>query len=159
MAASGEGDEDLLQQEHEEMMAQGADYIEYDLNEVLDEAEEGEDNDQDDDEEEDTEDDSVLQFRGHQDSVYCVSVHPSRPWAISGDGDDSFCVWSLEDASIIYHEKAHTDTVIAAAFNFDGEYFATASMDGIVKVSLCFASTTRRMSCAIGLKIHAGLVH
>ena len=137
MAASGEEEEDRLQQEAEEMMASGADYVEYDLNEILDEAEgEGEDNDgDDDDDEQEQEDDSVLQFRGHKDSVYCVSVHPSRPWALSGDGDDSFCVWSLEDASVIYHEQAHADTIIAASFNFDGEYFATASMDGIVKVT------------------------
>lgn len=84
-----------------------------------------------------TTDDSILVFRGHADSVYCVSLHPSQPWALSGDGNDAFVVWNLESGDTLVQspEQAHSDTVIAAEFNFDGQYFATASMDAVVKVS------------------------
>jgi WD40 repeat protein len=109
-----------------------------------------EDSEEDGDEEEDMrvevhlEDTSRVQFTGHTDSVYCVAVSPVAPLALSGDGDDSWALWNMGSGEQIALKKSHEDTVICVGFNFDGSLFATAALDGVVKVrkglSLSFCS-------------------
>eukprot|EP00003_Mantamonas_plastica_P023773 TRINITY_DN4319_c0_g1_i6.p1 TRINITY_DN4319_c0_g1~~TRINITY_DN4319_c0_g1_i6.p1 ORF type:complete len:322 (+),score=87.45 TRINITY_DN4319_c0_g1_i6:223-1188(+) len=78
--------------------------------------------------------DAYLVFQDHQGPVYCVGLHPSKPLAISGDGDDKAYMWDTDTGETIATIDSHSDTVMAASFSSDGKYAATASLDGTVCV-------------------------
>lgn len=82
-------------------------------------------------------------FDGHNDSVYCVSIHPLRPGVvITGGGDDKAFIWSFivdpEDESADITSKielsGHTDTVTCVGFNHDGTMALTGSYDGTIRL-------------------------
>ena len=76
---------------------------------------------------------SALTFSLHGQSVYAVSMHPTKPdIVITGGGDDMGYIWkySLKSRSIANLSESkelggHTDTVTTAKFNFDGSYALT----------------------------------
>jgi ribosome assembly protein SQT1 len=86
------------------------------------------------------EDQARVTFRGHKDSVYCVSIHPSRPGvAISGGGDDQAFLWNFlnmetDESSAVKQLGAHGETVTCASFNFDGSLALTGAYDGCVRI-------------------------
>mmetsp|Transcript_21627 Transcript_21627/g.31476 ORF Transcript_21627/g.31476 Transcript_21627/m.31476 type:complete len:480 (+) Transcript_21627:72-1511(+) len=90
---------------------------------------------------------SFASFARHNDSVYCASLHPSRPGlAVSGGGDDTAFLWSYGSSTTDDGEEngrgvkscieldGHTDTVTAVGFNFDGTLVLTGGYDGLVNI-------------------------
>lgn len=78
---------------------------------------------------------SQVQFREHQDSIYCVATHPTNfEIAVTGGGDDVAYVWNIATGAMLFKLSGHTDTVIDIGFNFDGQYIATGGMDGLAKI-------------------------
>ena len=83
------------------------------------------------------EDTSIAAFYGHGKSIFTVSLHPqfpNPPIAISGGEDDAGYIWSTHDGEPIVKLGGHTDSVVAAAFNFAGDLAATGGMDGRIRV-------------------------
>ena len=69
-------------------------------------------------------------------AVYAVDLHPQlQDRAASGGGDDKAFVWSVRDGTRIYETKQHSDSVLSVKFSPDGQYLATAGMDGVVHIS------------------------
>ncbi|KAG0164852.1 hypothetical protein DFQ28_010369 [Apophysomyces sp. BC1034] len=80
-------------------------------------------------------DDSVQGFFDHREPVYAVAVHPTdNNIVVSGGGDDKSYLWRADTGEKIFELGGHTDSVIAVAFNVDGDYVASAGMDGKVRV-------------------------
>lgn len=74
-------------------------------------------------------------FFEHTDSVYSIAFNPRFPeLVITGGGDDRAFIWNRMNGTKLFELKGHTDTVLSAGFNFNGELAATGSMDGTVKV-------------------------
>eukprot|EP00761_Pharyngomonas_kirbyi_P001469 gb/GECH01001473.1/.p1 GENE.gb/GECH01001473.1/~~gb/GECH01001473.1/.p1 ORF type:complete len:444 (+),score=120.42 gb/GECH01001473.1/:1-1332(+) len=96
-------------------------------------------------------DDSIGKFQHAEDEpIYAVATHPQEPSIIaSGGGDDCGRLWRLrkpENSEQETHSKSellieeigklegHEDSVVDIAFNMDGKYVATASLDATVRV-------------------------
>jgi len=80
-------------------------------------------------------DDSIQGFFDHTESVFSIALHPSDDRvAVTGGGDDLSYVWDITTGEATAKLVGHTDSIIDAAFSFDGKYVATASMDGTVRV-------------------------
>ncbi|RKP09831.1 WD40-repeat-containing domain protein [Thamnocephalis sphaerospora] len=124
-----------------------------DVEQVIDEAADGDvhmdDDDNDDDEEaahegeasgaaddmEEFEDDSVQGFFAHKEPVYAIAAHPSIPYlAASGGGDDKAYLWRSDTGEQLFELAGHTDSVTALAFSADGQYVASGGMEGKVNV-------------------------
>ncbi|RMD43468.1 hypothetical protein DV735_g1658, partial [Chaetothyriales sp. CBS 134920] len=82
-------------------------------------------------EEIDLQNDSAAYFDKHNDSIFCIAQHPTRPSiVVTGGGDD---VAYIFDATPPAGPKldAHGDSVNAVAFTLPhGEYVVTAGLDG-----------------------------
>ncbi|ORY92277.1 WD40-repeat-containing domain protein [Syncephalastrum racemosum] len=80
-------------------------------------------------------DDSVQGFFDHREPVYSVAIHPKdNDIAVSGGGDDKSYLWRLSNGEKIFEFTGHTDSVTAVGFSVDGDYVASAGMDGKVRV-------------------------
>mmetsp|Transcript_4172 Transcript_4172/g.6295 ORF Transcript_4172/g.6295 Transcript_4172/m.6295 type:complete len:390 (+) Transcript_4172:2-1171(+) len=82
---------------------------------------------------------SAQHFR-HTDSVFCCASSPvDSKIFVSGGGDDKAILWHVVDNGSIHTKtqsrffmlEKHTDSVAAVAFNYSGEYIATAGLDGL----------------------------
>ncbi|KDN44919.1 WD40 repeat-like protein [Tilletiaria anomala UBC 951] len=95
------------------------------------------DHDGGDDMQQTIEDTSIAAFHDHRSSVFTVALHPSYPnppLAISGGEDDAGYIWSTHSGEPLAKLSGHTDSVIAAGFNFKGDMAATGGMDGRIRV-------------------------
>ncbi|KAF7725007.1 hypothetical protein EC973_000500 [Apophysomyces ossiformis] len=80
-------------------------------------------------------DDSVQGFFDHREPVYAIAMHPTNNnIVVSGGGDDKSYLWRADNGEKLFELTGHTDSVIAVAFNVDGDYVASAGMDGKVRV-------------------------
>jgi len=52
----------------------------------------------------------------------------------SGDESNQVKIWNSLTGTQYFHESGHNDTVISCGFSFDGEYLASAAMDGTVQI-------------------------
>eukprot|EP00300_Choanocystis_sp_HF-7_P005478 c14104_g1_i3.p1 GENE.c14104_g1_i3~~c14104_g1_i3.p1 ORF type:complete len:395 (+),score=87.31 c14104_g1_i3:46-1185(+) len=79
-------------------------------------------------------DDSVLRFKTHTEAVYAVALHPSRPIAVSGGGDDKAYLWDVNTGNPIFNLFGHTDSINCIRFSNDGRFVATGGLDAEVRV-------------------------
>ncbi|KAI8343294.1 WD40-repeat-containing domain protein [Chlamydoabsidia padenii] len=80
-------------------------------------------------------DDSVQGFFDHREPVYAISMHPKdNNIIVSGGGDDKSHLWRADTGDKLYELTGHTDSVTAVAFSVEGDYVASAGMDGRVRV-------------------------
>ncbi|KAI9277314.1 WD40-repeat-containing domain protein [Phascolomyces articulosus] len=80
-------------------------------------------------------DDSVQGFFDHHEPVYAIAMHPKDPTiVVSGGGDDKSYLWRNDNGEKVFQLDGHTDSVTAVAFSVDGDYIASAGMDGKVRV-------------------------
>lgn len=145
------GDNDSREDLDDDSFLQEGDMEEVDDNEfhAVDYTEEEEDIDIDPQEEggeriiiEETEpviDMATVVFSGHNDSVYCIAVHPLDPsLIITGGGDDKGFLWRFdtEDHRIVdqIELSGHSDTVTSVGFNFNGLLMLTGSYDGSIQI-------------------------
>lgn len=78
-------------------------------------------------------DDALITFKGHKDSLFCGSFHPSGDFVATGGEDDKAFVWSTATGETVFEVTGHKDSVIAAEFSNDGNYLATGDMAGDIK--------------------------
>ncbi|ORX48583.1 WD40 repeat-like protein [Hesseltinella vesiculosa] len=80
-------------------------------------------------------DDSIQGFFAHGEPVYAVAMHPKdNTIIVTGGGDDKSYVWQAASGEKIYELDGHTDSVTAVAFSVEGDYVASAGMDGRIRV-------------------------
>lgn len=79
-------------------------------------------------------DDAVITFRGHTNSVFCGSLHPTLDLAVTGGEDDMAYVWATDTGEVVHSVTNHRDTIIGAAFSPDGNYLAIGDMAGEIEV-------------------------
>ncbi|KAI8079803.1 WD40-repeat-containing domain protein [Halteromyces radiatus] len=80
-------------------------------------------------------DDSVQGFFDHREPVYAVAMHPKdNQLIVSGGGDDKSYLWRADTGVKLFELTGHTDSVTAVAFSVEGDYVASAGMDGRVRV-------------------------
>lgn len=90
-----------------------------------------------DDDMEPQEDDAEMIFEKHTDAIYCCDLHPNGKFAVTGGGDNTAYIWNVESGEIIMECTDFKDSIICAAFSFDGAFVAIADMLGLVKVWEC----------------------
>lgn len=67
--------------------------------------------------------------------MYCIAASPSQPGLVaSGDGADTAHLWDASTGEGVRVLTGHTDTIIAVAFNHNGTFLATGSLDATVRV-------------------------
>ncbi|KAK4688276.1 ribosome assembly protein SQT1, partial [Tremellales sp. Uapishka_1] len=81
----------------------------------------------------------VTSLHKPQQSIFVLSLHPSfpnPPLALSGGEDDlGYLFCPIPDSTFPPIKlTGHTDSVVAAGWNFDGEMVATGGMDGKIRV-------------------------
>ncbi|KAI8075181.1 quinon protein alcohol dehydrogenase-like superfamily [Gongronella butleri] len=80
-------------------------------------------------------DDSVQGFFEHGEPVYAIAMHPKdNSIVVSGGGDDKSYVWRATTGEKLYELGGHTDSVVALAYSVQGDYVASAGMDGHIRV-------------------------
>eukprot|EP00998_Keelungia_sp_KM082_P012654 NODE_901_length_1566_cov_81.738707_g890_i0.p1 GENE.NODE_901_length_1566_cov_81.738707_g890_i0~~NODE_901_length_1566_cov_81.738707_g890_i0.p1 ORF type:complete len:410 (-),score=57.02 NODE_901_length_1566_cov_81.738707_g890_i0:127-1356(-) len=103
--------------------------------------------------------DSVAVFPGHCSPVHALAVHPSKPLVVTGGEDDMAYLWNWQDTTAVKDLKAHTDTVISAAFTCDGKVVVTGGMDGNVCLWNVEDATLMHTLCELGEAVEWVLTH
>lgn len=73
-------------------------------------------------------------FRGHQNSVSALAMHPKKPLLATVSDDETWKLWSVPDCDLIMSGEGHRGWVSSAAFHPRGHNLATCSGDNTVKV-------------------------
>ncbi len=73
-------------------------------------------------------------LQGHDDAIYTVSFHPTRPVFCTGSYDKHILVWSLSSREKLFDIQGHVDAVYETAFSLDGRWLLSASADRTIKV-------------------------
>jgi COMPASS component SWD3 len=76
--------------------------------------------------------DALVEFRGHDNFVFCVSMHHAL--LASGSFDETVKLFDVRSGECVSTLPAHSDPVTAVAFNRDGTCIASASHDGLIRV-------------------------
>ncbi len=71
--------------------------------------------------------------KAHDNSVFCIDVHPKGNYFISGGRDAHFKVWNFEGKNL-FSESAHWFTINDIKFRPDSSIFATASRDKTIRL-------------------------
>ncbi|GAB5354753.1 hypothetical protein AAMO2058_000146400 [Amorphochlora amoebiformis] len=82
----------------------------------------------------DISDDAVLRMVEHKGPVHCIAINSAATLALSGDQEDMGLLWEVKTGKLVKKLKGHTDTVIAVGWSSDEKEYATASMDGTIRV-------------------------
>lgn len=92
---------------------------------------------------------------------YALVAHPTIPGLFASAGGDDrgvmFCVLDDEDgltAEVTFTLEGHTDTVEHVQFSPDGEYLATGSMDGTVRIWRVYSGELAQVLQASGAEIN-----
>jgi WD40 repeat protein len=72
--------------------------------------------------------------RGHTNAAYCVVVDPTNRYIVTGSDDHLVKVWSTRTALLLRTCRGHSQEVTDLAVAPDGSLFASASMDGTIRV-------------------------
>lgn len=75
---------------------------------------------------------ALVEFRGHDNFVFCVSMHHSL--LASGSFDETVKLFDIRSGECVSTLPAHSDPVTAVAFNRDGTCVASASHDGLIRI-------------------------
>lgn len=66
--------------------------------------------------------------------IYSMDLCSKKGLLLIGDGEDTFYLYDVVNKKVLKKDKVHTDSVTHVKFSFDSELFATASLDGVVKI-------------------------
>lgn len=66
--------------------------------------------------------------------TYAISYHPHNPWLAVSNHDTHIHLWSLSTGTCITSLKGHTAPVWSLAWDATGQYLASASHDGTLRI-------------------------
>mmetsp|Transcript_27936 Transcript_27936/g.65687 ORF Transcript_27936/g.65687 Transcript_27936/m.65687 type:complete len:378 (-) Transcript_27936:171-1304(-) len=78
--------------------------------------------------------DGLVEFRGHDNFVFCCQFNPASNLLVSGSFDETVKLWDVRSGQCISTLPAHSDPVTAVSFNRDGTCVVSASHDGLMRV-------------------------
>jgi COMPASS component SWD3 len=76
--------------------------------------------------------DALVEFRGHDNFVFCVDQHHAM--VVSGSFDETVKLWDIRSGDCVSTLPAHSDPVTAVSFNRDGTTVCSASHDGLIRI-------------------------
>jgi COMPASS component SWD3 len=78
--------------------------------------------------------DALVEFRGHDNFVFCCSFNQASNLLASGSFDETVKLWDVRSGTCVSTLPAHSDPVTAVSFNRDGTCVVSASHDGLIRV-------------------------
>ena len=75
--------------------------------------------------------DALVEFRGHDNFVFCCQFNPASNLLVSGSFDETVKLWDVRSGECVSTLPAHSDPVTAVSFNRDGTCVVSASHDGL----------------------------
>jgi len=75
---------------------------------------------------------ALVEFRGHDNFVFCVDQHQSM--MVSGSFDETVKLWDIRSGDCVSTLPAHSDPVTAVSFNRDGSCVCSGSHDGLIRI-------------------------
>ncbi len=78
--------------------------------------------------------DALVEFRGHDNFVFCCQFNPASNLLASGSFDETVKLWDVRSGQCVSTLPAHSDPVTAVSFNRDGTCVVSASHDGLMRV-------------------------
>lgn len=77
---------------------------------------------------------ALVEFRGHENFVFCCSFNQASNLLASGSFDETVKLWDVRSGTCVSTLPAHSDPVTAVSFNRDGTCIVSASHDGLIRV-------------------------
>eukprot|EP00538_Stauroneis_constricta_P009170 CAMPEP_0119561440 /NCGR_PEP_ID=MMETSP1352-20130426/17637_1 /TAXON_ID=265584 /ORGANISM="Stauroneis constricta, Strain CCMP1120" /LENGTH=374 /DNA_ID=CAMNT_0007609649 /DNA_START=3 /DNA_END=1127 /DNA_ORIENTATION=+ len=78
--------------------------------------------------------DALIEFRGHDNFVFCTEFNPQSNLLASGSFDETVKLWDIRSGECVSTLPAHSDPVTAVSFNRDGTCVVSASHDGLIRI-------------------------
>ena len=78
--------------------------------------------------------DALVEFRGHDNFVFCCQFNGPSNLIVSGSFDETVKLWDVRSGECVSTLPAHSDPVTAVSFNRDGTCVVSASHDGLIRI-------------------------
>ena len=78
--------------------------------------------------------DALVEFRGHDNFVFCCEFNGPSNLVVSGSFDETVKLWDVRTGECVSTLPAHSDPVTAVSFNRDGTCVCSASHDGLIRI-------------------------
>ena len=78
--------------------------------------------------------DALVEFRGHDNFVFCTQFNGPSNMLVSGSFDETVKLWDVRSGECVSTLPAHSDPVTAVSFNRDGTCVVSASHDGLIRI-------------------------
>ena len=78
--------------------------------------------------------DALVEFRGHDNFVFCCQFNQPSNLLVSGSFDETVKIWDVRSGECVSTLPAHSDPVTAVSFNRDGTCVVSASHDGLIRI-------------------------
>ena len=76
--------------------------------------------------------DALVEFRGHDNFVFCTQIYQNL--LASGSFDETVKLWDVRSGECVSTLPVHSDPVTAVSFNRDGTCLVSASHDGLIRI-------------------------
>jgi COMPASS component SWD3 len=78
--------------------------------------------------------DAMVEFRGHDNFVFCCEFNGPSNLLVSGSFDETVKLWDVRSGECVSTLPAHSDPVTSVSFNRDGSCVVSASHDGLIRI-------------------------
>ncbi|CAJ1944631.1 unnamed protein product [Cylindrotheca closterium] len=78
--------------------------------------------------------DALVEFRGHDNFVFCCEFNGPSNLLVSGSFDETVKLWDVRSGECVCTLPAHSDPVTSVSFNRDSSCVVSASHDGLIRV-------------------------
>ena len=96
--------------------------------------------------------DALVEFRGHDNFVFCAQIYQNL--LVSGSFDETVKLWDVRSGECVSTLPVHSDPVTAVSFNRDGTCLVSASHDGLIRIWDVQTSECLKTIYASGTKNH-----